>query len=567
MSKLEIKQRPFLTRPEALQGVPAFVAEILARRGVESTQELELKLKHLLAPSMKGLPEAILLLDAAIDAGQKIVIVGDYDADGATSTALMILALRDMGADVAYLVPDRFKYGYGLTPAIADLAFANFSPDLLMTVDNGISSHEGVKQAQDHGMQVIITDHHLTTKATPAAAAVVNPNQLGCNFPSKALAGVGVVFYVLANLSTHRKKLGKSTTQITNYLDLVALGTYADVASLDYNNRILVDAGLKRIQQHLGRPGISALLEIAGRDAASLKAQDLGFVLGPRLNAAGRMETMDIGIECLLAADLATAYPLAEQLNQLNIERRQVEGQIKQEALAELEKIQLDETKLPAALIMFEQHWHQGVIGIVAGRLKEQFHRPSIVFAADKDGLHIKGSARSIEGIHIRDAIERVAEQYPHLVSHFGGHAAAAGLTIKQQHFAEFKQVFEQLIASMDESLFTATLWTDGELPVTAFEIATVDLLHHLSPWGQKFPQPIFEGTFKVVDYRWLKEVHLKLRVALENGQVVDAIAFNAADKYDFDPMQDRVRLVYELDKNTFNGNTSLQLRIVHLEQ
>lgn len=567
MSKLEIKQRPFLTRPEALQGVPAFVAEILARRGVESVQELELKLKHLLAPSMKGLPEAILLLDAAIDAGQKIVIVGDYDADGATSTALMILALRDMGADVAYLVPDRFKYGYGLTPAIADLAFANFSPDLLMTVDNGISSHEGVKQAQDHGMQVIITDHHLTTKATPAAAAVVNPNQLGCNFPSKALAGVGVAFYVLANLSTHRKKLGKSTTQITNYLDLVALGTYADVASLDYNNRILVDAGLKRIQQHLGRPGISALLEIAGRDAASLKAQDLGFVLGPRLNAAGRMETMDIGIECLLAADLATAYPLAEQLNQLNIERRQVEGQIKQEALAELEKIQLDETKLPAALIMFEQHWHQGVIGIVAGRLKEQFHRPSIVFAADKDGLHIKGSARSIEGIHIRDAIERVAEQYPHLVSHFGGHAAAAGLTIKQQHFAEFKQVFEQLIASMDESLFTATLWTDGELPVTAFEIATVDLLHHLSPWGQKFPQPIFEGTFKVVDYRWLKEVHLKLRVALENGQVVDAIAFNAADKYDFDPMQDRVRLVYELDKNTFNGNTSLQLRIVHLEQ
>ncbi|WP_313482626.1 single-stranded-DNA-specific exonuclease RecJ [Acinetobacter variabilis] len=567
MPKLEIKQRPLLTRPESFQGVPSFVANILARRGVESEQELELKLKHLLAPTMKGLTEAVQLIDQAIDAGQKIVIVGDYDVDGATSTTLMVLALRDMGAHVDYLVPDRFKYGYGLTPAIADLAFANFTPDLLITVDNGISSHEGVKQAQDHGMQVIITDHHLTTKPTPAAEAVVNPNQLGCDFPSKALAGVGVAFYVLANLSTHRKKLGKSSTVITNYLDLVALGTYADVASLDYNNRILVDAGLKRIQHHLCRPGISALLEIAGRDAATLKAQDLGFVLGPRINAAGRMETMDIGIECLLAPDLATAYPLAEQLNKLNVERRQVEGKIKQEALTELEKIQLDENTLPAALIMFEQHWHQGVIGIVAGRLKEQFHRPSIVFAADEDGIHIKGSARSIEGIHIRDSIERIAEQYPHLVSHFGGHAAAAGLTIKKQHFAEFKQVFEQLIAEMDENLFTATLWTDGELPASAFQIETVDLLQNLSPWGQKFPQPIFEGIFKILDYRWLKDVHLKLRVALENGQVVDAIAFSAIDKYKFDPMKQHVRLVYELDKNVFNGNVSLQMRIAHLEQ
>lgn len=566
MQKLEIKQRPLLTRPENLPGVPAFVAEILARRGVESEQELELKLKHLLAPTMKGLPEAIQLMDQAIDHGQKIVIVGDYDADGATSTALMVLALRDMGANVEYLVPDRFKYGYGLTPAIADLAFVNFTPDLLITVDNGISSHDGVKQAQDHGMQVIITDHHLTTKPTPKAEAAVNPNQLGCDFPSKALAGVGVAFYILANLSTHRKKLGKSSTVITNYLDLVALGTYADVASLDYNNRILVDAGLKRVQQGQCRAGISALLDIAKRDPAGLKAQDLGFVLGPRINAAGRMETMDIGIECLLAPDLTTAYPLAEQLNQLNVERRQVEGKIKQEALLELDKIQWDATELPAALIMFEQHWHQGVIGIVAGRLKEQFHRPSIVFAADQDGIHIKGSARSIEGIHIRDAIEQVAEQYPHLVSHFGGHAAAAGLTLKKENFAEFKQVFEALIGVMDEDLFTATLWTDGELPASAFHIETVDLLQNLSPWGQKFPQPIFDGVFKIMDYRWLKDVHLKLRVALENGQVVDAIAFNAADKYDFDPMKD-TRLVYELDKNIFNGNVSLQMRIIHLEQ
>ena len=567
MSKILIKQRPLLTRPENFQGVSTFVAQILARRGVTSEQELELKLKHLLAPDMKGLPEAIQLMDQAIDQQKKIVIVGDYDADGATSTTLMILALREMGAQVQYLVPDRFKYGYGLTPAIADLAFERYAPDLLITVDNGISSHAGVERAQALGMQVIITDHHLTTKATPNAEAVVNPNQLGCDFPSKALAGVGVAFYVLANLSSQRKKQGKPAANLTQYLDLVALGTYADVASLDYNNRILVDAGLKRIQQNLCRPGISALLDLAGREPAQLKAQDLGFVLGPRINAAGRMETMDIGIECLLATDMQSAYALARQLNALNQERRQVEGQIKQDALAELEKLQLDQSDLPHALIMFEEHWHQGVIGIVAGRLKEQFHRPAIVFAADEDGEHIKGSARSIEGIHIRDTIELVAEQYPHLVSHFGGHAAAAGLTIKKAHFAEFKQVFEQIIAQMDADLFHAVLWTDGELPQEAFHLHTVDLLQHLAPWGQKFPQPVFEGRFKVVDFRWLKDTHLKLRLALDNGQVVDAIAFGAKDKFEFNPMRDDVRLVYELERNVFNGNVSLQLQIVHLEQ
>ncbi|MBI1452085.1 single-stranded-DNA-specific exonuclease RecJ [Acinetobacter sp. FL51] len=567
MPKMLIKHRPLLSRPESFQGVAPFIAEILARRGVRSEQELDLKLKFLLAPEMKGLEQAIQLIDQAIDQQQKIVIVGDYDADGATSTALMVLVLRQMGAQVEYLVPDRFKYGYGLTPAIADLAFCTYTPDLLITVDNGISSHTGVAQAQAHGIQVIITDHHLTTKPTPDAEAVVNPNQLGCPFPSKALAGVGVAFYVLANLATHRKQLGKSTVAVVQYLDLVALGTYADVASLDYNNRILIDAGLKRIQQGQCRAGICALLDIAGRDPASLKAQDLGFVLGPRINAAGRMETMDIGIECLLAQDLNHAYALAQQLNQLNMERRQVEGKIKQEALAELETIQLDTQDLPAALIMYEPHWHQGVIGIVAGRLKEQFHRPSIVFASDEDGLHIKGSARSIEGIHIRDCIEQIAEQHPHLISHFGGHAAAAGLSIFKEHFEEFKQAFEALMATQDEQLFQAVLWTDGELPEQAFNIETVDLLQNLSPWGQKFPAPIFDGIFKVVDYRWLKDTHLKLRLALASGQVIDAIAFNAADKYQYDPMQSQIRLVYELDKNTFNGVTNLQLRVLHLEQ
>ena len=567
MSKIEIKQRPFLTRPENFQGVSPFIAQILARRGVESEQQLELKLKHLLAPAMKGLDQAIQLMDQAIDQQKKIVIVGDYDADGATSTALMVLALREMGAQVQYLVPDRFKYGYGLTPAIADLAQVTAQPELLITVDNGISSHAGVEQAQAHGMQVIITDHHLTTKDTPVAEAVVNPNQLGCDFPSKALAGVGVAFYVLANLSSHRVKQNKSTAKMTQYLDLVALGTYADVASLDYNNRILVDAGVKKIQQNLCRPGISALLDIAGRESAELKASDLGFVLGPRINAAGRMDTMDIGIECLLAADMQTAYAFARQLNDLNVERRQVESQMKQEALTELDALQFDQEKLPAALIMFNERWHQGVIGIVAGRLKEQFHRPSIVFAADQDGVHIKGSARSIEGIHIRDCIEMVAEQHPHLISHFGGHAAAAGLTIRKEHFEEFSQYFEQLIANMDETLFQATLWTDGILPASEFQLSTVDFLQHFSPWGQKFPSPVFEGEFQVVDYRWLKETHLKLQLVLENGQGVDAIAFGAAEKYQFDAMNSKVRLVYELDKNTFNGHTRLQLRVLHLEQ
>ena len=566
MTMIQIQQRPFLTRPEQFQGVPTFIAEILARRGVQSEQELELKLKHLLPPDLKGLDQAVELIDQVIDQKKQIVIIGDYDADGATSTALMILVLKEMGANVEYLVPDRFKYGYGLTPKIAELAQQTYQPDLLITVDNGISSHAGVETAQALGMQVIITDHHLTTKPTPNAEAVVNPNQLGCIFPSKALAGVGVAFYVLAKLASYRSQQGKSTSKVTQYLDLVALGTYADVASLDYNNRILVDAGLKRIQQYQCRAGILALLDIAKRDAATLKAQDLGFVLGPRINAAGRMESMRIGIECLLAPDMATAYPIAQQLNQLNIERRQVEGAMKQQALSALQHIQLETEHLPAALVMFDEQWHQGVIGIVAGRLKEQFHRPSLVFAPDEDGIHIKGSARSIEGIHIRDTIEQVAERYPHLDSHFGGHAAAAGLTLNKAHFEEFRQIFTQYIAEMDQELFQATLWTDGILPDMAVSLSTLDQIEQLGPWGQKFPLPQFEGSFKVIDYRWLKDQHLKLKLAL-GQQVVDAIAFNAADRFEFNPMLSYVDLVYSLERNVFNGITSLQLQVVYLSQ
>ncbi|RZG88185.1 single-stranded-DNA-specific exonuclease RecJ [Acinetobacter venetianus] len=566
MTQILIQKRPLLTRPEQFQGVPLFIAEILARRGVQSEQELELKLKHLLAPHLKDLDRAVELIDHAIDQQKRIIIVGDYDADGATSTALMVLVLKEMGALVDYLVPDRFKYGYGLTPKIAELAHATYQPDLLITVDNGISSHAGVEMAQALGMQVIITDHHLTTKPTPLAEAVVNPNQLDCEFSSKALAGVGVAFYVLAKLASFRSQHNKTSSKVTQYLDLVALGTYADVATLDYNNRILIDAGVKRIQQYQCRAGILALLDIAGRDAVHLRAQDLGFVLGPRINAAGRMESMRIGIECLLAEDMATAYPIAQQLNQLNVERRQVENEMKQQALTALQQIQLTTEHIPPALVMFEEQWHQGVIGIVAGRLKEQFHRPSLVFAPDEDGIHIKGSARSIEGIHIRDMIEQVAEQYPHLVSHFGGHAAAAGLTLKKENFEEFKTAFTQMIAEMDSDLFQATLWTDGELDDSALHLGTLDWIEQLGPWGQKFPLPQFEGRFKVIDYLWLKDQHLKLKLAV--GQhAIDAIAFNAIDRYEFNPMLGYVDLVYTLERNVFNGNTSLQLQVAYLKQ
>lgn len=566
MTKIQIKKKPLLTRPEQFQGVPTFIAEILARRGVQSEQELELKLKNLLAPNLKGIDVAVELIDQAIDQQKQIVIIGDYDADGATSTALMILVLKEMGARVEYLVPDRFKYGYGLTPAIADLAKQTYQPDLLITVDNGISSHAGVETAHALGMQVIITDHHLTTKSTPAAEAVVNPNQLGCDFPSKALAGVGIAFYVLAKLASYRSQQAKSTCKVTQYLDLVALGTYADVATLDYNNRILIDTGLKRIQQYQCRAGILALLDIAKRDAATLRAQDLGFVIGPRINAAGRMESMRIGIECLLAPDLETAYPIAQQLNQLNIERRQVETEMKQQAMSALQHIHLETEQLPAALVMFDQQWHQGVIGIVAGRLKEQFHRPSLVFAPDEDGIHIKGSARSIEGIHIRDMIEQVAEQYPHLVSHFGGHAAAAGLTLRKEHFDKFKSVFIEAITQMDEDLFQPILWTDGELVASDLHLNTLDWIEQLGPWGQKFPLPQFEGRFQIIDYRWLKDQHLKLKLASGNHSI-DAIAFNAIDRFEFNPMLAYVDLVYTLERNVFNGNTSLQLQIAHLTQ
>jgi single-stranded-DNA-specific exonuclease len=569
MSSYQLIARPCPPVAEQLgEHVSPLLARLYAARGVDSAEQLSLKLNRLIpAQQLKGLACAVNLLDQAIDQQTRILIVGDFDADGATSTALMMLALGQMGACVDYLVPDRFKYGYGLTPEIVALAIDDYQPQLIVTVDNGISSHSGVEAAHAAGIRVIITDHHLTTKAPPECAAVVNPNQPDCSFGSKALAGVGVAFYVLAALATQRKQQGKASATLTQYLDIVAIGTVADVAQLDYNNRILVAAGVERIRQGACRPGVLALLEIAGRDVYKITPQDLGFVIGPRINAAGRMENMRIGIDCLLASSFEEAWPLAQKLDELNRERRRVEAQMKQEALDLLAHSAYSNlTDIPPAIVLFEPSWHQGVIGIVAGRLKEQFHRPTIVFAPSEDGQFIKGSARSIAGVHIRDAIERVAEQHPELVSHFGGHAMAAGLTLPRQQFEAFTAVFQHIIAAHDQSLFDAKLLTDGELAPQEFSLDTARDLASAGPWGQGFPAPVFEGLFKVLEYRWLQDKHLKLLLQHpDHKQRIDAIYFNAIRQHWPDTMLS-IRLAYQLDINEYQGRQRLQLLVQHAE-
>lgn len=566
----QLQQRPLLSSAPLQSGsISPLLARIYAARGIQSPDQLELKLARLLpAKDLMGLQQAIDILDQAIDQRTRILVVGDFDADGATSTTLMVLAMRQMGAQVDYLVPDRFKYGYGLTAEIVQLAIQDYQPQLIVTVDNGISSHAGVDTAHAAGITVIITDHHLTTKTPPQCAAVVNPNQPGCTFASKALAGVGVAFYVLAALASQRKQAAKPTARLTDYLDLVAIGTVADVAALDYNNRILVTAGLQRIQQGLCRPGVLALIEIAGREARKIGAQDLGFVLGPRINAAGRMDNMRIGIECLLAETYAHAYPLAQQLDQLNRERRQVEAQMREDAMNLLaERHDLEQADIPPVILLYEPTWHQGVIGIVAGRLKEQFHRPSIVFAPSEDGISIKGSARSITGIHIRDAIERVAEQYPHLVSHFGGHAMAAGLTIPKAGFDEFARALSAVIAEHDDSLFQAVLYTDGALKAQEFSLKAAQELMQAGPWGQAFPAPLFDGEFEVIEFRWLQDKHLRLRLKLgQQTAPLEAIAFNMAEQLVGVAAMRRVHLAYELDINEYKGEQRLQLRVQQLQ-
>ena len=557
------------------------LARILAGRGVQDVANLDTAFNKMLpANSLTGITKAVALLDKAIDTQQKILIVGDFDCDGATSTALMVRVLREMGAQVEFLVPDRFKYGYGLTPEIVALGIETYDPDVIVTVDNGISSHAGVELAKAKGLTVIITDHHLTTQATPNADAVVNPNQLGCDFASKSLVGVGVAFYVLGNLAKVRRQANKSTTQVSRYIDLVALGTVADVGVLDQNNRILVHQGIQAIKQGRCCVGILALLEQASRQAADITAQDFGFILGPRINAAGRMDSMRIGIDCLLTDDWGEAQRLAHQLDKLNQERRQVEQGMRQQADSVLttlenpsEQTALNQvTQRKRSIILYQDEWHQGVIGIVAGRLKENYHVPAIVFApADtaliEDDDAIKGSARSIEGIHIRDAIESVAQTYPELISHFGGHAMAAGLTIKRKNFEPFCKAFDEVIAAVADEVFAETLYSDGELTAGEFTVDFIDSLQTLAIWGHGFVAPIFDGVFVVQDYRVLKERHLKLWLSYPDVPfTIEAIWFNV----DFDAIAlsainrsvSKVHLLYELEKNLFNGQTKLQLRV-----
>lgn len=557
------------------------LARVLAGRGVQDVANLDTSFNKMLpANSLTGITKAVALLDEAIDTQQKILIVGDFDCDGATSTGLMVRVLREMGAQVEFLVPDRFKYGYGLTPEIVALGIETYHPDVIVTVDNGISSHAGVELAKAEGLTVIITDHHLTTQATPNADAVVNPNQLGCDFASKSLVGVGVAFYVLGNLAKVRRQANKSTTQVSRYIDLVALGTVADVGVLDQNNRILVHQGIQAIKQGRCCVGILALLEQASRQAADITAQDFGFILGPRINAAGRMDSMRIGIDCLLTDDWGEAQRLAHQLDKLNQERRQVEQGMRQQADSVLRTLENPSeqsavnqvTHRKRSIILYQDEWHQGVIGIVAGRLKESYHVPAIVFApADtaliEDDDSIKGSARSIEGIHIRDAIESVAQTYPELISHFGGHAMAAGLTIKRKNFEPFCKAFDEVIAAVADEVFAETLYSDGELTAGEFTVDFVDSLQTLAIWGHGFVAPIFDGVFVVQDYRVLKERHLKLWLSYPDVPfTIEAIWFNA----DFDAIAlsainrsvSKVHLLYELEKNLFNGQTKLQLRV-----
>ncbi|MEC5209053.1 single-stranded-DNA-specific exonuclease [Psychrobacter sp. PL15] len=604
-----IDELPTALRPFAAQSFT--LAKLYAGRGIIEPDELETQLSGLLpADMLHGVTKAVRLLDLAIDDGQRILIVGDFDCDGATSTALMMRALTAMGAVVDFLVPDRFKYGYGLTPEIVELGIETYQPQVIVTVDNGISSHEGVARAQADGITVIITDHHLTTKAVPPAEAVVNPNQQDCNFTSKALVGVGVAFYVLGRLAKLRREAGKSTVQVSQYLDLVALGTIADVGILDKNNRILVHHGLAAIRQGRCCMGILALLEQAGRDPKQLHAQDFGFVLGPRINAAGRMDNMRVGIECLLTEDWSTAQGLAQELEQLNRDRRQVEGEMRSQADSIVEALNADNSvnnssvsdsssnnghngqessinsndiiiknaeKKPAAInndnrsiILYKDDWHQGVIGIVAGRLKESHYCPSIVFAPSDtqrvgDDDPIKGSARSIAGVHIRDAIEQVAEQNPALISHFGGHAMAAGLTLKRGNFDAFVSAFDDVMAQLDDEVFAEQKFTDGPLQAGDFSLWFVEALADASVWGHGFAPPIFDGVFEVLSFKVLKDQHLKLSLRYPDVQYpIAAIYFNF-DSSEWDYRAEKVHILFELDINEWNGKKSLQLMVKDL--
>ncbi len=565
---------------ELLQGLPADMHPVLRRvyaaRNIETEQ---------LVPSLSGLiPVGALNGDAAAmrladarERQERVLILGDFDADGATATALCVGCLRAMGFEnVTYLVPNRIEFGYGLSVAIADEA-AKLKPDLIVTVDNGISSIDGIARARQQGIDVIVTDHHLPGKELPAAVAMVNPNLPGDSFPSKCLAGVGVAFYVMAAVGRLLADKGlldraQANTIVAGSLDLVALGTVADLVALDYNNRILVAEGLARMRAGSSRPGIRALFTVAGRNISDARASDLGYGVAPRLNAAGRLTDMSMGIDCLLAQTDDEAMRLAERLDALNIERRQLQAQMEAEARVTVAAAAGRYKNHVAgnrrdAYCLFDSKWHEGVVGLVASRIKEQVRRPVVAFApADKVGL-LKGSARSIEGIHVRDVIDAVAAGYPGLISSFGGHAMAAGLTIDATQLDAFRAAFETEVGRHTDALTGPDLiWTDGELTAGEMTLDLAEELRRGGPWGQGFPEPVFENVLEVVEYRVLKDAHLKLSVSHPDGSgLTEAIVFNQAQ---FPPGFDgsMLKLVYRLDVNEFRRRRSAQLVVEHMQ-
>lgn len=576
MQKL-IRRRP-PTQPADFfsDSLPPRLQEVYLARGVCSAADIANDLSRLHSPAaFLGMAQAVDLLENALADARRILVVGDFDADGATSSALAVAALSAMGAAaVDFLVPNRFEFGYGLTPEIVAVA-ARQRPDLIITVDNGISSVSGVDAANQLGIDVLVTDHHLPGDTLPEAAAIVNPNQPGCEFPSKALAGVGVIFYVMSALRSRLRESGwfaargLAEPNMADYLDLVALGTVADVVPLDHNNRILVAQGIRRIRAGKTRPGILALLAVANRERQRLVSADLGFALGPRLNAAGRLDDMSLGIQCLLTDDSELAREMAQAMDDLNRDRKTIEGSMQQEALQSLQALSLAENTLPYGLCLYDSQWHQGVVGILASRIKDRYHRPVIAFAdTDEEGV-IKGSARSIPGLHIRDTLDAVAAKHPALLSKFGGHAMAAGLSLQKANYEGFCRAFDDEVRSqLQEEDLQAVLVSDGELEPGDFDLELAQSLREAGPWGQHFPEPLFDGEFYLVQQRIVGEKHLKLVLAplRDRQQAVDAIAFFVDLQQWPNAEAERVRVVYKLDVNEFRGRQSVQLLVEYLE-
>jgi len=560
---MKIVERPYRENDRRAlldAGMHPLLAKIYAGRSIRSAAELAYTPAGLLPPTLKGMDQAAALLADAIQAGKRLLIIADYDADGATACSVGMRALRLFGANVDYLVPDRFKLGYGLSPELVDLAASGSKggkPDLLITVDNGIASVEGVARARSLGIATLITDHHLPGAELPQAECIVNPNQQGCSFPSKALAGVGVMFYVMVALRAELRKRGALQTEVNlgALTDLVALGTIADVVPLDPNNRNLVAQGLKRIRAGRAQPGITALLRAAGRNPAEASSFDLGFVAGPRLNAAGRLADMSLGIECLITDDEARAANGARELDRLNGERRKIESGMLDQALETLKAIDGQ-----AQSTYFAPDWHEGVVGILASRLKDRLHKPVICFARAADGKNLKGSGRSVPGLHLRDCLDLVAKRAPGLIVRFGGHAQAAGLTIAESEYARFAASFEQALEeTLPASARTRTVETDGSLQQAYYTLEIARMLDD-GIWGQAFPQPLFCDTFAVESQRVVGERHLKLRL-LKDGRRFEAMRFGALE-----PLADRLRAAYRLSVNEFNGLKNVQLNLEHIE-